>query len=209
VHFAVDAVGYPPPACQWYFNNGPLNGRTSPTLELANALPSESGTYVVVLTNVAGAITSTPAVLNVIPPVDRKPVLALQVIAEIGSLLNLEYSDGPIGSATWLPLDTVVHTAPSEFWFDVAGPIRPQRFYRAWQSEMPGIVPSLKLNSVPAITLAGDIGKSLRLDGINAIGPTNAWETLATVMLTNTFQLFFDVSSIGQPRRLYRIVPVP
>jgi hypothetical protein len=164
---------------------------------------------VAVLTNVAGAITCAPAMLNVIPPVDRRPALALQLVAETGSQLNLEYSDAPIDSTTWLPLGTVMQTTPSEFWFDVDGPIRPQRFYRAWQSEMPGMVPSLKLNIVPAVTLAGDIGKSLRLDGINAIGPTNAWEMLTTVELTNTSQLFFDVSSIDQPRRLYRIVPVP
>jgi len=49
----------------------------------------------------------------------------------------------------------------------------------------------------------------LRLDYINAIGPTDAWVKLGTVTLTNTSQLYFDVSAIGQPTRLYRIVPVP
>jgi hypothetical protein len=49
----------------------------------------------------------------------------------------------------------------------------------------------------------------LRLDYINPIGPTNAWMTLDTVTLTNTAQLYFDVSVIGQPPRLYRIVPQP
>ena len=38
---------------------------------------------------------------------------------------------------------------------------------------------------------------------------TNAWSTLGTVTLTNTTQLYFDVSSIGQPPRLYRVVPTP
>jgi hypothetical protein len=60
---------------------------------------------------------------------------------------------------------------------------------------------------VPAITLPGNPGDTVRLDYINAIGPTNAWVTLDTVTLTNTPQLYFDLSSIGQPRRLYRIVP--
>jgi hypothetical protein len=31
----------------------------------------------------------------------------------------------------------------------------------------------------------------------------------ATMTLTNTTQFYFDVSSLGQPPRLYRIVPVP
>jgi hypothetical protein len=57
--------------------------------------------------------------------------------------------------------------------------------------------------------LTGKVGDSLHLDCINAIGPTNDWVTLATVTLTNTSQLYFDVSAPGQPARLYRIVPVP
>lgn len=50
---------------------------------------------------------------------------------------------------------------------------------------------------------------SLPLDGINAIAPIDTWFTLDTVTLTNRSQLYFDVSSIGQPRRLYRLMPVP
>ena len=70
--------------------------------------------------------------------------------------------------------------------------------------------PSLNLPFwVPAITLTGNIGDQLRLDCINQFGPTNAWMTLGTVTLTNTSQLYFDLSAPGQPRRLYRIVPVP
>ena len=67
----------------------------------------------------------------------------------------------------------------------------------------------MTLNFVPAITLTGNIGDSLRLDYINQIGPTNVWVTLDTITLTNTSQLYFDTSMIGQPPRLYRIVPVP
>ncbi len=70
-------------------------------------------------------------------------------------------------------------------------------------------MPSLDIDLVPALTLSGDIGQSLRLDFINAIGPTDAWTTLDTVTLTNTSQLYFDTSSIGQPRRLYRVVALP
>jgi hypothetical protein len=57
--------------------------------------------------------------------------------------------------------------------------------------------------------LTGNVGDSLRLDYINQFGPTNAWVTLNTITLTNTSQLYFDVSAIGQPPRLYQMVPVP
>jgi hypothetical protein len=65
------------------------------------------------------------------------------------------------------------------------------------------------LHIVPAITLTGNIGSKVRLDYINQFGPIDAWVTLATVTLTNTSQLYFDASRIGQPARLWRIVPVP
>jgi hypothetical protein len=101
-------------------------------------------------------------------------------------------------------------TNPPQFWFDLTKPLPPQRYYRAWQVGTPGVVPSLSLaGMVPAITLTGSVGNSLRLDCINQIGPTNAWVTLDTVTLTNTSQLYFDTSAVGQPARLYRIVPVP
>jgi hypothetical protein len=47
------------------------------------------------------------------------------------------------------------------------------------------------------------------IDYINAIGPTDAWVTLDTVTLTNTTQLYFDVTAFGQPVRLYRLMALP
>ena len=60
---------------------------------------------------------------------------------------------------------------------------------------MPGVVPSLVLHPVPAITLTGNLGDSWRLDYINRFGPIDAWVTLDTVTLTNTSQLYLDVSA--------------
>jgi hypothetical protein len=62
---------------------------------------------------------------------------------------------------------------------------------------------------VPAISLAGAVGASFRIDYINALGPTNAWTTLATVTLTNAQQFYPDYSAIGQPSRFYRISQLP
>jgi len=61
----------------------------------------------------------------------------------------------------------------------------------------------------PAISLAGAVGASFRIDYINALGPTNAWTTLATVTLTNAHQFYSDYSAIGQPSRVYRVVQLP
>lgn len=71
------------------------------------------------------------------------------------------------------------------------------------------LIPAIDVNMVPAITLKGSIGSSVRIDYLNAIGPTNAWTALATITLTNSPDLYFDGSAIGQPQRLYRVVQLP
>ena len=71
------------------------------------------------------------------------------------------------------------------------------------------MVPPLDLHIIPAITVTGSIGGSVRVDAINQFGPTDAWATLDTVTLTNTSQFYFDTSSVGQPARLWRIVQLP
>ncbi len=71
------------------------------------------------------------------------------------------------------------------------------------------VTPALDVKAVPAITLVGDVGSTLRLEYINAIGATNEWVTLAILTLTNTSQLYLDFSAMGQPQRLYRAIQLP
>jgi hypothetical protein len=205
----VSTAGEPPPVYQWYLNGTNILSCTSSDLVLTNILFSQSGTYTVVVTNLFGTVTSAPAILNVIAPVDRRPVPGVTVTGASGSLLNVDYANALNPVPAWNTLGSVSLTSPPQYCFDTAQPLPPQRYYRAWQTGTPSIVPSLSLNFVPAITLTGSIGHSLRVDYINQFGPIDAWFTLNTVTLTNTPQLYFDVSAPGQPPRLYRIVPVP
>jgi hypothetical protein len=170
---------------------------------------SNAGAYTVVASNIFGSVTSAPAMLSVIPPVEHRPVPGVKVTGETGSSVNVDYANTLSLAPNWTKLGSVSLTSTSQFYFDLSAPLPPQRFYRAWQTGTPSVVPSLNLHFVPGITLTGNAGDSLRLDYINAIGPTDAWVTLATVTLTNASQLYFDVSAPGQPTRLYRIVPAP
>ena len=69
VTFAVMAGGIAPLSYQWYFNSGVLTNATSATLILTNVQPGQAGTYLVVVTNVAGSVTSSNAALTVnVPP---------------------------------------------------------------------------------------------------------------------------------------------
>jgi alpha-tubulin suppressor-like RCC1 family protein len=210
VRFGIRAAGYMPLAYQWYFNGtNVLGGATNSILELTDVDTSQIGAYTVVVTNVAGAASGGPALLNVIPLVQRKVVPALLLSGQSGSFLNLDEAQAFGPSPAWVTLDSVALTNTSQWYFDLSAPLPPRRFYRAWQSNSLGPPSSLNLYLVPALTLAGTIGNSVRIDYINQLGPIDAWVTLATVTLTNTTQLYFDISAPYQPPRLWRIVPVP
>jgi hypothetical protein len=124
------------------------------------------------------------------------------------SLLHLEYVDGLVATAQpWASLTNVTLTSGPQFCFDLSQPLPAQRFYRTWQTSGPQ--PALDARMATEIPLAGAIGSSVRVDYINAIGPTDAWVTLGTVLLTNTTQLYFDVTAFQQPTRLYRLEALP
>jgi hypothetical protein len=178
-------------------------------LELSNVQFFGSGAYTVIVTNPFGAVTSAPVAVNVIAAVERRPVPGVKVMGQTASLLNVDYANSLSHAPNWTALGSVSLTSTSQYYFDLTLPLPPHRYYQAWQTGMPAVMPSLDLHLVPAITLTGSIGDSVRLDYINQFGPTDAWVTLGTVTLTNTSQLYFDVSAPGQPPRLYRLVPLP
>ena len=63
------AQGVQPLSYQWLFNGTNLAGTTSPFLPLNNLTLAMSGGYSLVVTNIFGAVTSTPAMLTVAFPI--------------------------------------------------------------------------------------------------------------------------------------------
>jgi RHS repeat-associated protein len=68
VTFSVVATGTAPLSYQWYFNSTLLNGETASSLALSNVTTNNAGSYLVIVTNSAGSITSSNALLTVYPP---------------------------------------------------------------------------------------------------------------------------------------------
>jgi len=63
--FVVLASGSSPLSYQWFFNStNALAGSVAASLSLTNVQPAQLGSYIVLVTNVAGAMTSTPASLQ-------------------------------------------------------------------------------------------------------------------------------------------------
>jgi hypothetical protein len=66
---------------------------------------------------------------------------------------------------------------------------------------------SLHLETVPRLSLMAEAGYPYRLEFRNATAPVYAWSLLSLVIITNSPQIFYDGSGVGQPPRLYRLTP--
>ena len=126
----------------WYLNDTNLiSCSTNCALELTNVQFSQSGAYTVVITNAAGAVTSSPAMLNVIAAVERRPVPGVKLTGQTGSVLNMDCASSLSPAPDWTTLGSVSLTSTSQYYFDLTVPLPPQRFYRTWQTGAPGDLP--------------------------------------------------------------------
>jgi len=68
VTWNASATGTQPLSCQWSYNGSPLAGQTNAVLTLTNLQVTQTGSYSVQVTNLAGGISSSNVVLTVNPP---------------------------------------------------------------------------------------------------------------------------------------------
>jgi hypothetical protein len=135
--FSVSVTGTAPFRHQWRFNGADLLNATNATYAIQAVGASNTGNYSVVVTNLAGSVTSSNALLTVVFP----PTLALQLSAAY-PLLNLsgmlssnfvvQYSTNLVGT-NWMNLLSLTNLSASPYLFlDPAGDGEPARFYRAF-----------------------------------------------------------------------------
>lgn len=112
VTFSVSATGSMPLFYQWYFNGtNALSGQTSQVLTLTNLQLTDAGDYTVVVTNIAGAVTSQVATLTVII-LAVPPIITVQPQSQtvrVGSTATFTVSadgPGPISYQWYLAPDT-------------------------------------------------------------------------------------------------------
>jgi len=136
VSFNVSVSGTAPFNYQWRFNSSNILNATNATYAIQAVATNNTGNYSVVITNSAGSVTSSNALLTVLVP----PTVALQYLAGY-PLLNLngmlsnnfvvQYSTNLAGT-NWVNLRSVTNLLSSPYLFlDPAGIVPPARFYRA------------------------------------------------------------------------------
>src|SRR5205823_4586594 len=62
------ATGLAPLSYQWRFNGASISGATNASLTVSNIQPANGGSYVAVVSNSLGAVTSSVAVLTMLLP---------------------------------------------------------------------------------------------------------------------------------------------
>jgi len=71
----------------------------------------------------------------------------------------------------------------------------------------PDTVPStLAVQLVPQLTISGQVGSTNQIEAANTVGNTNVWTSLATVVLTQSPQIWYDTISPPNVQRYYRAV---
>jgi hypothetical protein len=136
--FTVVAGGSTPLSYQWYFNTTtPLANATNAFLTLINIKATNAGTYSVTVSNVAGSVTSTNALLTVSAGTPARPQLSgfgynngtfsLTVSGDPG----LDYIVQASTNLTdWTSIFTNHSPIPPFVWTDLVASNFSQRFYR-------------------------------------------------------------------------------
>jgi uncharacterized lipoprotein YddW (UPF0748 family) len=136
VSFNAAATGTAPLTYQWRFYTTNLPGATESSFTRTNAQTADSGDYSVVVTNVAGSVTSSIATLLVVAPVPGE----FQLIERLpdGSV-QLRWEGHPVFTYTletstnlwfWTTLAEVVSSNTVFEFTDLTGTNGPLRFYR-------------------------------------------------------------------------------
>ena len=135
--FAVVVGGSASLNYQWYFNtNTPIGGATNSTFTINSVQGTNAGVYSVIVTNSAGSITSTNALLattgGTTPPQLSAPIFGNGVFS-----LTINGNSGPdyivqvsTDLVNWDSIFTNHAPAPPFVWSDVSAGNFSQRFYR-------------------------------------------------------------------------------
>jgi len=111
----VVATGAPPIFYQWYQNKVLIAGAVNSSYSIPNVQPSNAGSYTVQVSNAAGLVTSTPAVLTVTPqpsiPLITQEPSSITVAAGSTALFQTQVSGYPAPSLQWYVNGNVIKHA--------------------------------------------------------------------------------------------------
>jgi uncharacterized repeat protein (TIGR01451 family) len=136
VTFQVAATGTAPLSFQWAFDGTNLAGATTNTLLLTNVEAAQAGSYAVVVTNLAGSVTSSVAGLTVLPSgtiinisVSIGAKVSISFASRAGLNYVLEYKNS-LDDPTWTPLPPATAATSNVLVLQDTNTPTASRFYR-------------------------------------------------------------------------------
>lgn len=100
--FTVVATGTPTPTYQWQKNGVNISGATSATYTIASTSLADAGAYTVVVTNPAGSVTSSAAILTVnAPPVITAQPANQSVVVGQSATFSVTATGNPAPTYQW------------------------------------------------------------------------------------------------------------
>ena len=99
---SVTATGTPSPSYQWQFYDTSIAGATEKSLTFNSVQATNEGDYLVVVTNVAGSVTSAVATLTVwIPPAITAQPQSATAVAGSAAIFSVTATGTPPPSYQW------------------------------------------------------------------------------------------------------------
>jgi hypothetical protein len=130
------AVGLQPLNYQWQLNGTNLAGANCASLTLTNAQPTQTGSYVVVITNAVGSVTSSVAGLTVLPSgtiisisLSAGARVSITFASQVGLNYVLEYKNS-LGDPAWTPLTPATLATSSVMALQDTNTPAASRYYR-------------------------------------------------------------------------------
>ena len=219
--FHATSFGAMPLGYQWSLNNTNIAGATSSTLAVANVGQSDLGTYVVIVTNQFGLVTSSNAVLSMYPFIEVPFTGAVTYWGKAATFGIQAWGTGPL-SYQWFKDGVAILNSNTQSLTFASIQSTNAGLYSAVVSSSLGTVTNapaqvivypagVSLGFCPTVTISGVVGYSYIIQSSTNLTDTNAWATLTNLTLTQPVQLWVDTnvdaSSPFNSKYFYRVLP--
>jgi hypothetical protein len=223
--FSLTASGTVPLAIplnyQWSFNGTNISGATSTSLTISNVVPTNLGTYVVVVTNLFGSVISSNATLFMYPYIETPFTGIVTDWGYTNTLSVVAWGTGPL-SYQWYDNGAAIVNATNEtlnlssIQFTNAGiytvvVTTPLGSVTNAPEEVVVNPAGISLGMYPGVTVSGVVGYTYMIQSTLNLGNTNSWVTLTNLTLAQPVQLWVDTSdnssSPTNAQRFYRVLP--
>ena len=213
--FSVAASSEIPYGYVWYHGSGRLAGPGSSAIVVENAGAADAGAYTVVITNWAGAVTSTPAMLGVVPQapliISCVPPQTLTAdpqgqafLPDLTRQVVVSPTCSPLVFAQDPPAGTVLGVGATDVGITITDPVN-RSVNCSVRVSVAALVTSVELG----ITLQGAhavmswpilAGSGWTLWGAETLTSPSPWAPLSNVVVTNGAQFKVTVEALAGPR---------